>query len=320
MNVANVVGFRWHASHFSQESPLLKELGKILAYFIAVIVLGALLAPPLYWAGQALAGCGILRFLADTDFQKFFNRAMLVSALALLWPVVRWLQIGGWSALGLDPNSARWRHVAGGFAIAGFFVAVMAGCYVAGDVYRWKKVLPWGSTVPLFFSAFFVAALEEGLFRAGILGLFRRTLPAGVAIAITAAIFSSVHFLKPDDSVQVTHVTWTSGFELVPHVFHRFTEPMELLSGFTTIFVLGLMLADVTVRTRSIWMAIGLHAGVVFVKMSFSKFTKRDAAHLPWIGEELQLGLVPVGALLLAWLVARVWLNYVDPRRNPAHH
>ena len=161
-----------------------------------------------------------------------------------------------------------------------------------------------------------MAFLEEGLFRAGILGLFRRTLPAAAAIAISAAVFSSVHFLKPDDAVQIAQVTWLSGFELVPHVFHKFGEPMELLSGFTTILVLGLMLADVTVRTRSIWMAIGLHAGIVFVKMSFSKLTKRDEVHLPWIGEELQLGLVPVGMLLLAWLATRLWLRYVDTPRN----
>ena len=112
----------------------MKELAKILGYFIAVILLGALLAPPLYWAGQGLAARGVLTFLAETEFQKFFNRAMLVAALALLWPAVRWLRIGGWPALGLEPNPHRWKHLAAGFLIAGVFVAVRAGCYIAGDV------------------------------------------------------------------------------------------------------------------------------------------------------------------------------------------
>ncbi len=52
---------------------------------------------------------------------------------------------------------------------------------------------------------------------------------------------------------------------------------------------------------RSLWMSIGLHAGVVFVKMSFAVLSKRRETHLPWIGRELQIGLVPVGILLLAW-------------------
>jgi membrane protease YdiL (CAAX protease family) len=293
--------------------PALKDLSKILAYFIAVILLGALLAPPLYWLGQMVAAHGMLRFLAETDFQKYFNRAMLIAAVALLWPTVRWLRVGV-RDLGLE-SDPRWRaRVAAGFVIAGAAVLLLGVAYVFGDVYRWKKTLPWGRLPQVLLSAVVVALLEEGLFRAGILGLFRRTLRPWTAVFATSAIFSAVHFLKPDDTVQVAHVGWLSGFALVPHVFHQFTEPMALLSGFTTIFVLGLMLADVTVRTRSLWLAIGLHAGVVFAKMSFSKFTKREDAYPPWIGESLELGLVPVFVLLLAWLLARLWLRHVDAR------
>jgi len=42
--------------------------------------------------------------------------------------------------------------------------------------------------------------------------------------------------------------------------------------------------------------------------------------HLPWIGEELQIGLVPVGVLLLAWVLARLWLRHVDLRSHPEGH
>jgi len=290
----------------------LKDLGKILFYFVAVIVLGALLAPPLYWGGHWLAGKGVLTFLAETDFQKFFNRGVLIAALGLLWPTIRWLHIGGFRDLGLEKNPRWLTHLGIGFGIAALVVALLAGGYMVAEIYHWKKELPWGRVPGLLFSALVVALLEEGLFRAGILGLFRRTMSPRAAIFFTAAIFSAVHFLKPDDSVELTQVGWLSGFALIPHVFHQFAEPLLVLGGFTTIFVLGLMLADVTVRTRSLWMAIGLHAGVVFVKMTFSKFTKRESAHLPWIGEELQIGLIPVVALLLGWFLAWLWLR----RRN----
>lgn len=296
----------------------MKDLGKILAYFFGVIVLGALLAPPLYWAGQAVAARGVLTFLAETDFQKFFNRGVLIAALVLLWPMFQWLRISSVKELGLEPDR-RWKQrLFTGFLIAGALVLALGVVYVFIDIYRWKKVLPWDKTPLIMLSAIVVAFLEEGLFRAGILGLFRRTLSARAAILWTSIIFTAVHFLKPDDKVELAQVTWLSGFELIPHVFHQFSEPMLLLGGFTTIFVLALMLGDVTVRTRSLWMAIGLHAGVVFAKMSFSKFTKRDEAYLPWVGEELQIGLVPVGVLLIAWLLARLWLRYVDRTPTPA--
>ena len=296
----------------------MKDIGKILAYFLAVIVLGALLAPPLYWLGQAVAARGVMQFLAETEFQKFFNRGMLVAALVLLWPTIKWLRVSSARELGLEPDQQWCKRLVVGFLIAGSLVALLGAAYLGAEVYHFKKELHFEKTPPLLLSALIVALLEEGLFRGAILGLFRRTMKPWPAIVATSAIFSAVHFLKPDENVQVEHVHWLAGFELVPHVFHQFAEPMLLLGGFTTIFVLGIMLADVTTRTRSLWMGIGLHAGLVFVKMSFSKLTKRESAHLPWIGEELQIGLVPVGVLLLAWLIARLWLQYVDLRSNPA--
>ena len=74
---------------FGKNTRLLKDLAKIFAYLVAVIVLGALLASPLYWAAQWLAGHGILRGLAAFKFQKFFDRAAMIAALLLLWPTVR---------------------------------------------------------------------------------------------------------------------------------------------------------------------------------------------------------------------------------------
>jgi membrane protease YdiL (CAAX protease family) len=135
--------------------------------------------------------------------------------------------------------------------------------------------------------------IEECLFRGGMFGLFRRTLRPFTALLWVTVIFAIVHFLKPDELFVVQEVHWLSGFALLPKLFHRFTEPMRVLSGFTTIFVLGWVLGYATLRTRSLWLAIGFHAGVVFVKMSFAKFTKREALGLPWVGSELQIGLVP---------------------------
>ncbi|RYD74864.1 MAG: CPBP family intramembrane metalloprotease, partial [Verrucomicrobiaceae bacterium] len=131
----------------------------------------------------------------------------------------------------------------------------------------------------------------------------------------TTGIFAILHFLKPDDDLRIAAVGWLSGFELVPHVFHQFTDPMMLLASFTTLFTLGWLLGYATLRTRSLWMAIGLHAGVVFVKMGFSKLTKRDDAFLPWVGKKLEDGLVPVLVLLVALLLVWLWTRY-EARRD----
>ncbi len=294
----------------------MKDLAKIFGYFAAVIVLGALLAPPLYWAAQWLAGHGVFPVLAEFKFQKFFNRAALISALLLLWPVVRALRIGGWRDLGIEPDP-RWRqHLLAGFVIAGTAVAMMAAAYVYLGIYRIRAEIAWGKIPVVALSAVTVAFLEEALFRGAILGLLRRSLRPATALVSVTALFAIVHFLKPDEKFDPGPVGWLTGFALVPHTFHQFAEPMTLLAGFTTLFTLGWLCGDATLRTRALWLSIGLHAGIVFVKMSFSvmaKFAikpKYREEYLPWVGERFENGLVPVAALLLAWGAVRLWLAY----------
>ena len=295
----------------------MKDLAKIIAYFAAVIVLGALLAPPLYWAANSLASHGVFPALADFKFQKFFNRAALLSAVVLLWPTIRWLRIGGWRDLGIAPDP-RWRqHLLAGFLIAAVAVAAMAFAYLQLGIYRWRTdPIAWGRIPIIALSAVTVAFLEEALFRGAILGLLRRSLRPYPALVFVSALFAVVHFLKPDESYDPQTIGWLSGFDLIPHTFHQFAEPMTLLAGFTTLFALGWLCGDATLRTRALWMSIGLHAGVVFVKMNFSVMAKfavkakhRDG-YLPWVDNRFENGLVPVAVLLLAWLAVRLWLAY----------
>lgn len=301
----------------------MKDLAKIFAYLAAVIVLGAVLAPPLYWGAHWLAGHGIFPKLAGYEFQKYFNRAALLSAVLLLWPLARGLRLGGGRDLGLEPDP-RWRqHLLAGFAIAGLAVAALAFVYLQLRIYRLRTEIAWGKIPVVALSAITVGFLEEALFRGAILGLVRRTMRPRLALFWVTVLFAIVHFLKPDESFDPGTVGWLSGFALIPYVFHQFAQPMTLLAGFTTLFVLGWLCGDAVLRTRSLWLSIGLHAGIVFVKMSFSVMAKfsvkakyRDD-YLPWVGQQFETGLVPVGVLLLVWLSVMLWLAY-ENRVRPA--
>jgi len=301
----------------------LKDIAKIFGYLATVIILGALLAPPLYWGANWLASHGIFPALADFKFQKYFNRASLISALLLLWPLIRSLRIRGWRDLGLDPDP-RWRqHLLAGFLIAGLAVGLMSFVYVQMGIYRVRGEINWARLPVIAISAITVAFIEEALFRGAILGLVRRSMHRYAALFWVTALFAIVHFMKPDDDFQITDVNWLSGFVLIPHTFHQFAEPMTLLAGFTTLFALGWLCGDATLRTRALWMSVGLHAGIVFVKMSSSVITefavrkKYREAYLPWVGRNFETGLVPVGVLILAWLVVLLWLAY-ENRARPA--
>ena len=151
------------------------------------------------------------------------------------------------------------------------------------------------------------------------MGLFLRALRPIPALAWTSFIFAALHFLR---SVRGRGrrgpVEWSSGLALLPQLFHPFSDPVMLLAGFTTLFILGWLLGYARLRTGALWMSIGIHAGVVFVKMGFAKFTRRDELYLPWVGRELQIGLVPVFVLLLGLFIVWRRMEYEELLPNPA--
>jgi hypothetical protein len=133
------------------------------------------------------------------------------------------------------------------------------------------------------------------------------------AAILVAALFSIVHFLNPARERIVT-VRWYSGFELLPHAFGRFLDPLMVLGGFTTIGVLGLLLAHATIRTCSLWLGIGIHSGLIFSKMGFNKFTKRIHDFSPWFSSDITVGIGSVLILLLLWFL--IWVIYLRGEAN----
>ena len=299
----------------AKTSLTLKSLGKIIFYLLATVALGALLAPPLYWGGHWLASHGILSWLADTPFRKFFHRGLLVAALLLLWPTARWLQVSSVRALGLSPNPRRWNDLGAGFAAAFLMMVLLAAVLLALKVVALRNHAHAMDFVQIATSAVVVAILEEWLFRGAILGLLARSMNRWVALFATSVLFSILHFLKPE-TVEPHSIHWLSGFALIPGAFAQFGEPWLVLGGFTTLFCMAWILGYCRFKTHSLWMAIGLHAGWVFGLMSFNKLTKRLMKEtLPWFGGDLKVGIGSVAVVLLTGFL--VWRYSRGRARQP---
>jgi len=292
----------------------LTAAGKIIAYLLGMVLLGALLAPPLYWLGQACSQISALQFLKDTDFQRYFARSVLISAFLLLPLVIRSIGLGRLRNLGLSRNPLWWRDIVAGFLLSVAVTAVLGFVAIHLGIYTWKGHLPWNLVAAVFLPALIVSVIEELLFRGAILGLVRQTISTMPAMVLVSALFSIIHFFRPVDG-QISVVQWYSGFDLIGKLFGRFADPLLVGGGFMTIFVLGLLLADSVVRTRSLWLSIGLHAGTVFGKMSFNKLTKQLTQAPPWFGPELTIGLGSVLTLLFLWLL--VWLLFLHRAFSP---
>ena len=286
----------------------MKDAARLLAYAAATLLFGALAAPPLYWAAQSWVPA-----LAGFDFESFFHRALLVGAIVFLWPLLRSLGIRHWRDLGLTTNQRPLRHVSAGFLLAAIPLLCFAALLVVLGVWSLRPTAASGLLVRTLAAAV-VPFIEEPIFRGLLLGILLRNASAGLAMLITSALFSVIHFLKaPEKTSEV--VSWTSGFVSIANAFSQFQEPLLVLGGFTTLFLLGWILADARVRTRSLWLPIGLHAGWIFSNALFNKLAKRQFEALPWVGRNLLIGLAPLLVALLTWALVRAWWKHVERPR-----
>lgn len=287
----------------------MKDLIKLAAYFVATIVIGAILAPILFWSAQWLGAHGILSFLARYDFETFFHRALLVAAVLLLWPLLRVSHVRSLADLGLAPNSRCGRDLVAGVVISVIPLLFCGVLLISSHVYAFRHSIAWPRFGKMLLASIAVPFIEEAFFRGIALGVLLRTGWKYIAIFAVSAIFAVVHFLKaPERTSEI--VTWTSGFSSIAHAFDGIGDAMMVALALATLFLIGWILADARVLTGSLWLSIGLHAGWIFGSGAFTRLARQQTLAFPWIGKNMLVGIIPLGLAVLTWLIMRTWLKY----------
>ncbi|MDD5198478.1 MAG: CPBP family intramembrane metalloprotease [Terrimicrobiaceae bacterium] len=307
----------------------MNPLAKISLYLAAVVLLAALLSPPFYWVAQSLAAAHPA--LAGIPFHRFFSRIAQIAALVLLWPALRWLNLRRPTELGLARNPHAVRDVIAGLVLALLPLIALAAVYFQCDIYRLRQGVAWPGLGRIAATAIFVSLLEEALFRGVLLGLAIRSLGRWTSVLLVSAAFSAIHFIKPRGNV--ADVGWGSGFALLGSVFSPAAGPAVTFAGAAALFVIGIILAFATLRTRSLWLPIGLHAGWILGQQTINLLgkyrVKPPDALLPWVGPNVVSGMVPTGlvplaallvsGLLVWWYLARGSRSIGEPAPAPAH-
>ena len=273
-----------------------------------MIVVGALIAPILFWGSQALMRHGQVTFLGRFDFEVFFHRALLVSAIILIWPLFRTIGVRRLGDLGLRPNRHRWYDLGVGFISALLPLGLCGLVLIAAHVYSIRPSIAWGPLGRTVASAIAVPWIEETFFRGLVLGVLLRRGRKYLAMGLTSALFSVVHFLKAPEGTS-PDVTWSSGFQSIAHSFAQFSDPTLVVFGFTTLFLIGWILADARIRTASLWLPVGLHAGWILGNGVFNRIARREMLLLPWLGRNLLVGLIPLAVVCMTWMIVRFWCN-----------
>jgi membrane protease YdiL (CAAX protease family) len=287
----------------------LKDAARLAAYFAATILTAAVVAPILYWAAQWSTAHGLFSFLARYDFETFFHRALLIAAVVLLWPFLRLSKVRRMADLCLAPNPRWGRDVFAGILLAAIPLLCCGALLIALNVYSFRHSVAWARFGKVLAATVTVPFIEETFFRGIVLGILLKTGRQYLSILATSAIFSVIHFLKAPEQTS-TVVTWTSGLNSITHSLEQFGDATMVLSSFATLFLIGWILADGRVLTRSLWLPIGLHAGWIFVNAIFNRVARQDVLILPWLGKNLLVGIVPLGVACLTWVLMRTWLKY----------
>ena len=287
----------------------MKDAARLAAYFIAIVIVGALLAPILFWSAEALAAHGVFPFLAKYDFDTFFHRAILIAAVVLLWPLLRASDVRGRGDVGLAPNPHWGRDVGCGILLSVIPLLFCGALLIALHVYSFRHALVWPRFGKVLLAAISVPFIEETFFRGIVLGILLRTNRKRISVVAVSALFAAVHFLKGSER-EPAIVTWTSGFQSMGDAFAGFGDPMMVLAAFATLFLIGCILADARVLTGSLWLPIGLHGGWIFASGTFSCLARRQMLALPWLGKNLLVGIIPLGLAAVTWVLMRLWLKH----------
>jgi membrane protease YdiL (CAAX protease family) len=294
---------------------------KIPAYLLFALAAGAAVAPPIYWAGQALAAAGVSDWLAGFPFHRVLSRCMQVSLIVLLWPALRWVGLRRVSELNLRRNPVAVSDVVGGFTAALVLIVLLAGIYLLSGWFALRPEPDWSRLGRIVLTALVVSCVEEAVFRGVILGVCLWSLSRRGAIFVSTVFFVVVHFIKPAKAALApADVIWSSGFTEALNFTRGLPEFWLLVSGAASLFVAGWILGSAALATRSLWLPIGLHAGWVFGQQTTGLLLAPvggDASlFLPWVGPNLVSGAVPTGLLPLVVLLAtgalvHLYLRYV---------
>lgn len=320
----------------SDSSP--RTLFIILGYVAGVLVMGALLAPGLFFATQAAIQSSpdgwLARELGDKAFPSYFNRAAMLAAVLGLIPLLRSLKVSWKQVLGNVPISTGWKQVAVSFLLALIFIIAMGLVCGAANAVKLKINPAWTSFTKPLLSGFTVALLEEFLFRGAVLVILCHALGNRAGLWWTVGIFSILHFLKPplEAAIPAAEVTWLSGFWVITQLFSGFSTVNAFVGEFLLLAAVGWALGRARLATGGLWMSIGLHAGWVAGMKYFGGIVDRrgavDAGELsPWMVKNTCraivspiVGIVPLFAVLLTAFIAlglaRLWWS----RQFPSSH
>ena len=282
----------------------------ILPVFFLTLFLGAMILGPLLYFGMAL--------IWPIPFHRAMDRALLISAIAalgLFWTRNPLATLWPWT-------SEAWKQMLLGLFIAAVSMQAIIGfdLAVAGFTSSHLSVgQAWGRGLLALGAALVAAPLEETIFR----GFIQRELIQGLGWRagwiLAAVIFMLAHFLKIPVELDGQPVHLWSGVTALGAAFLEMGRNFLLVENIgkgVNLFLIGLILGGIFIRSGSLWLNAGLHGGWIFGLLLFTGFTRPlEPPRVSFFGGDILS--TPVTTLVLLLLGLWLWRYYRNPSILP---
>ena len=230
--------------------------------FLGLLAVSLVLGAALTYPAWQLVG-----LFSVEPVHRVMHRVAMLFALIGLVVLTRRLKLYGRESLGYAiPAAAFARQSLVGWLVGLALMVPLVVALIALDI----RVAPTlnGLIVIIasgILSGIVVSLIEETFFRGVLYTAIARTSGVGTAIVVPSLLYAALHFLGGHLRVPLDAVSWHHGFDVLANLFERYQDPLSLVDSFLTLFLVGVLLSLVRLRTGSIAASVGLHAAGVTV-------------------------------------------------------
>jgi len=279
-------------------SPVPTKRSSFTLRFAIALVAGlaaAVVLSPFAAAGLAAMG---FRF----PFPRIFDRTVMVTLLAAMLIGSRPMGFGALMRQGFAKPRANLPRALIGLAISVSAIALLFGLAYADGA---GAMVPIGAlllrALKFVLPALAIGVIEEGFFRAFLLGGMRRDFGPRVALVASSVLYSIAHLVRSPAHYYLTGFHPGAGLHNLAASAAQLTHPIIAAPTLIGLFLLGMVLSEAFIATGTVWFSIGLHAGFVLGAKTWPLIGHSGAPISRWIAGP---GPVPLIAAPAAWAIA----------------
>lgn len=289
-----------------------RRIAAIAASVVAVIAGSVVLAP-------------VLHALLPFSFHVVFKRLLMVGALIVIVAFVR-VRRETLSRLGLAPRADSLGHTIAGFAggVAGLIALVGVALLWGGATIAAREFTAWKWAVTIgggVLAGLLLGPIEEFVFRGVLFTWLRDRAFRGrvwAAVVATSAVYALLHFVDarrppigPDPGVM-------DALRLLSAPFRATGDWSAWWPAAVGLFLFGLVLNLLLLRTGSLYASIGLHAGcVVVLRLVPYVATFATSDVLRWGTKRIYDGMAGWIAIVLIGVVLIAFVRPASGQRAP---